>query len=397
MAKRIKIEGYPGVYYRMSDRIGAKGQDRVYYVTFKRDGKLIEAKAGRQHKDQMTPAKANRYRSRLIDGKEQTPQEKREAEKAAKAEKAKRWTVDRLWREYKAGRKPGKSLATDAGRYENYIEPAFAKKEPKDILALDVERLKRQLLIKRSPQTVKHVLNLLTWIVNFGVKQGLCPGLSFHIGKPQVSNTKTEDLSPAQLKRLLTAIAEDTHAQAGNMMLMALYSGMRRGEMFKLQWSHVDFDRGFIRLVDPKGGVDQMIPLNDQASKLLKGIAKTKGSPYVFPGRGGGQRTDINKAVAEIKKKAGLPKDFRALHGLRHVFASQLASSGEVDLYVVQKLLGHKDARMTARYAHLRDTALKRASGLAGDIVDEIAAAVDSDKDKIVNLESQKHKVTPGR
>jgi len=65
-------------------------------------------------------------------------------------------------------------------------------------------------------------------------------------------------------------------------------------------------------------------------------------------------------------------KDFRPLHGLRHTFASMLASSGKVDLYTLQKLLTHKSSEMTQRYAHLRDEALKKASDLAGDIINEI-------------------------
>lgn len=75
------------------------------------------------------------------------------------------------------------------------------------------------------------------------------------------------------------------------------------------------------------------------------------------------------------------------MHGLRHVYASMLASSGEVDMYVLQKLLTHKDGRMTQRYAHLRDEALKQASQVAGDIVAGIAA--EKSDDKVVNLNGQ--------
>jgi integrase len=105
----------------------------------------------------------------------------------------------------------------------------------------------------------------------------------------------------------------------------------------------------------------------------LKNHPRTR-SPYVFPGRGGQQRTDINKAVNEIKKEAGLPKDFRPLHGLRHVYASMLASSGQVDMYTLQKLLTHKSPLMTQRYAHLRDETLKNASNLAGEIIVGLSA-----------------------
>ena len=109
--------------------------------------------------------------------------------------------------------------------------------------------------------------------------------------------------------------------------------------------------------------------MNAPAKQLLLDHPRTD-SLFVFPGRGGRQRVDINKQVNRIKQKAGLPKDFRALHGLRHTYASMLASSGQVDLYTLQKLLTHKSPAMTQRYAHLRDEALRRASDLAGDILE---------------------------
>ena len=59
------------------------------------------------------------------------------------------------------------------------------------------------------------------------------------------------------------------------------------------------------------------------------------------------------------------------MHGLRHVYASMLASSGQVDMYTLQKLLTHKSPTMTQRYAHLRDETMRKASDLAGDIINE--------------------------
>ena len=174
----------------------------------------------------------------------------------------------------------------------------------------------------------------------------------------------------------MAAIEKDTNIQAANMMRMALFTGMRRGEMFKLQWKHVDSERGFINIIDPKGGPDQRVPLNDATKDLLQSHERTK-SPYVFPGRNGQQRTDIKHQVNRIKKEAGLPDDFRALHGLRHVYASMLASSGQVDMYTLQKLLTHKSPMMTQRYAHLRDETIRSASNLAGNIIDQAAKEKD--------------------
>jgi integrase len=75
--------------------------------------------------------------------------------------------------------------------------------------------------------------------------------------------------------------------------------------------------------------------------------------------------------VNRIRKRAKLPKGFRPFHGLRHVYASMLASSGEVDMCTLQRLLTHKSPQMTQRYAHLKEETLKRASDLAGSLVAE--------------------------
>jgi integrase len=246
---------------------------------------------------------------------------------------------------------------------------------------MDVDRLRIKLLKSKSPQTVKHVLVLLKRIANFGVKKGLSAGLQFTIEMPRLNNEKTEDLTPDELSRLLEAIDKADSLQAANLMRMALFSGMRRGELFRLQWADLDFERGFIHLRDTKGGKDQTIPMNAEAHKILEGHERTA-SPFVFPGRKGKKRVDIHKTVNRIKEAAGLPKNFRAVHGLRHVYASMLASSGRVDMYTLQKLLTHKSPQMTQRYAHLRDESLRAASELAGSIIQ----AANGKKDNVVSL-----------
>jgi integrase len=145
---------------------------------------------------------------------------------------------------------------------------------------------------------------------------------------------------------------------------------MRRGELFKLKWEDVDFERGFIQIRDPKGGPDQKIPLNNAAREVLASHPRSDSS-YIFFGRGGKQRKEMRAPVNRIRKRAKLPKGFRPFHGLRHVYASMLASSGKVDMYTLQKLLTHKSPQMTQRYAHLKDETLKRASDLAGSLVAE--------------------------
>jgi len=363
---------YPGVFYRIGKRIGGPGKERVYYVIFKKANKGHEEKVGRQFVDDLTPARAARIRGERIEGKRLSRKESRQREQAQKAEAAARWTIDRLWEEYAAGKPASKGLRVDTNRYEHHLKAAFGEKELKDILPLDVDRVRIRLSRTRKPQTVKHVLALLRRISGFAVKKQICEGLRFPVQVPRVNNTRTEDLTHEELARLLAAINADPHAQAGAIMKAALFTGMRRGELFKLTWQDIDFERGFIHIRDPKGGPDQTIPLNAMARALFEKHPRTQ-SPFVFSGKDGGRQTNINRPLNAVKKAAGLPKNFRPLHGLRHVYASMLASSGQVDLYVLQPLLTHKDSRMTQRYAHLRDEALRRASDVAGGLLEKMA------------------------
>nr|WP_321259115.1 site-specific integrase [uncultured Pseudodesulfovibrio sp.] len=379
--------GYPGVWYvEGANKVNGK-PEKIYYIIYRKDGNTVEEKAGRQKRDDMTPARASMIRSMRIDGDQQSNKERREKEEAERKEREERPTITRLWKEYEAQKTNYKGRLPDKSRYKKYLKPEFGNKVPADIITLDVDRLRLRLLKKdkKSPQTVKLILSLLKRLINFGVKKGLCSmpdpsKLSIEI--PLVDNVKTEDLSADQLKALLKAIDEDSNIDVARMMKLALFTGMRRGEIFRLKWKDLDFDRGFILLDDPKGGVSQKIPMMAAARELLESHNQTK-SPYVFPGQNGGQRKDVRTPVNRIKERAGLPKDFRPLHGLRHAYASMLASSGKVDMYTLQKLLTHKSPQMTQRYAHLHDEALKKAANVAEDIITD-AMQDDESKRKVV-------------
>lgn len=375
--KRHKTK-YPGVYYINGTSLREK-RERIYYIYYRKNGKIITEKAGRQYQDDMTPARAAHIRSLRISGKELSNKERRQEEEELKQAQANRWTVSMLWEEYKK-LNVIKGLTTDNNRFQKYLKDPFGDKEPHELIVLDIDRLRIKLSKKLKPQTVKHVLALLRRIVNFGADKGICEGITFKIKLPDVNNRRTDNLTSDELNRLLMAVDKDENKQVGNLIKLALYTGMRRGEMFKLKWKDIDFERGFISINDPKGGPDQKIPLNDETRKLLQSHEKTD-SPYVFPGEGGGQRVTAQKALRRIRERAGLAKDFRPLHGLRHVYASMLASSGKVDMYTLQKLLTHKDPRMTQRYAHLRDETLRQASNLAGELIKQ------SMKGKVVEIE----------
>lgn len=384
--KRLKTK-YAGVTF-LEGRRSDGTVERIYYIRYRRDGKMIEEKAGRQYQDDMTPARAAGIRAKRIEGEQQSNEERREQVKTARDAEESRWTISRLWEEYKTRHPDLKGIVTDQNRFEKHIGHDLGTKEPRELISLDVDRLRIRLGKGHQAGTVKNVLELLRRIVNFGTKKRLCDGIPFTIEMPKGSKLKTEDLTAGELSRLMQAIEEESNLQAADFMRMVLFTGMRRGELFKLKWEHVDFERSFIHIVDPKGGVDQKIPLNESARALLMEHPRSDESPFVFPGRNGNRRVDIKKQVNRIKERAGLPKDFRALHGLRHVYASMLASSGQVDLYTLQKLLTHKSPAMTQRYAHLRDEALRKASNLAGDII----GAVRKQGENVVDMPDRGHR-----
>jgi len=366
--KRFKTS-YPGVCFIKGTSAVGRRVEKIYYIRYRRDGKLVEEKVGRQYRDDMTPARASRVRSDRIEGKEASNKERRTLARK------KNWAVDALKTEYFNHRTDNKSSRTDKGRYDSYLKLGFSNKEPKDIDRLSVDRLRVKLLKTKSPQTVKHVLALLKRIIKFGTDRGLCTPLPFTVKLPRVDNIKTEDLSPDQLQNLLIVLDKTKHRTASNIMKLALFTGMRRGEIFKLQWKHIDFDRGFIHIHTPKGGISQKIPLNNNARQILDGIRKS--NEYLFPARGGGPRKDANKDFNSIKAEAGLPKDFRPMHGLRHVYATILATSGDIDMLTLQNLLTHKDQRMTQRYIHYHEEALQRAGNKTDEIMNGILNVTD--------------------
>jgi integrase len=363
----------PGVYFIMGTSPATGKPEHIFYISYYRNGKRHFEKAGRQVQDKMTVAKANAIRTDRMRGKELPNKARREAERAAKDAAAGRWTIEKLWTEYVKQRRGGKADYTDKANYRKHLSGPFGEKEPFEILPLDVDRLRVRLSKTLSPATVAKVLGLLRRVIHFGEKKQLARGPGFKIQLPRVNNERTEFLTDAQIAAYIKTCREWPDPQAGNFQLLELYTGMRRGEVRNLKWADVDFDRGFLTIRNPKGGTDQTIPLSDAAQELLEGHPQEAGVPYVFAGEMGGARglKQIADSSRKIRTAAGLPEGFRPNHGLRHSFASHLASSGEVDLYTLQRLMTHKSPTMTQRYAHLRDETLKRGADVMGRIVAE--------------------------
>jgi integrase len=363
---------YPGIYYVIRNRKGRK-PEKVFYIRYRKGGKLIEEKIGAQYTDSMTEAKANSFRTLRICNKEPTNNESRELIREEKKQQDDRWTFNHLWDEYLSTRHT-KSIDICKSRFNKHLKPRFGAMEPCELSQLDITRLKRDL--KKSglkPGSVNKVLELLRRIINFGKNNRLISGLEYQVKLDKIDDEKTEFLTDDQFRDLWNSLEQDSNRDASNFMKMVLFTGMRRGELFKLQKEHIDWQAKFIKISDPKGIASARIPMNDFALEILNEQSnRYPDSLFFFPGKDNQQRTNIKRGVNRIKKRANLPDGFRPLHGLRHQFATMLASSGKVDLYTLQKLLNHKDPRMTQRYAHLVDKALKRGSDVNADLINNL-------------------------
>jgi integrase len=139
------------------------------------------------------------------------------------------------------------------------------------------------------------------------------------------------------------------------LVVVALHTGMRRGELCGLVWSRVDFSRGVIQLETTKAGRRREIPMNRAVYDALSALPK--GGELVFPST---YRTAFEHAVTRAKIH-----DF-TFHGLGHTFASWLTMKGR-PLKEVSELLGHSSVRMTERYAHLSPERLRDAVAVLKD------------------------------
>jgi integrase len=133
-------------------------------------------------------------------------------------------------------------------------------------------------------------------------------------------------------------------------VVTALHTGMRKGELLGLTWDVVDITHGFIRLKQTKNGKARALPFNETLWSLFSGLRTRQEVPWVFHDAQGRRYNDIRHPFEAACVNAGLT-DFH-FHDLRHTFASWLIMRG-VALATVSNLLGHTSPTMTLRYAHL--------------------------------------------
>jgi len=202
---------------------------------------------------------------------------------------------------------------------------------------------------KLSPATRNRHLAHLSSMFNRGKEWGLITSNPAQGIKPLRENgARTRFLDGDEIERLLAASTQTFRP----ILVTALHTGMRKGEILNLKWADVDFTNRIITIQESKSGKKRMLPMDDTVCETLKVLPSRFKKGYVFPSPMGEGKPlyDCRKQFSNAVKQADI-HNFR-FHDCRHTFASHLVMSG-VDLMTVKELLGHATLTMTMRYTHL--------------------------------------------
>ena len=210
----------------------------------------------------------------------------------------------------------------------------------------------------RGPATVVRYLAALSHCLSVAVKeyQWLDDSPLRKVSKPKEPRGRVRFLSDDERAALLTACEQSPNPYLFPVVVLALATGMRAGEIMNLEWRDVDLARGWLTLRETKNGDRRGVPLAGKALDLVKEQARIRrrlDTPLLFPGANPAKPVNLRQPWEKALKQAGID-DFR-FHDLRHSAASYLAMNG-ASLNEIAAVLGHKTLSMVQRYAHLSES-----------------------------------------
>jgi integrase len=187
-------------------------------------------------------------------------------------------------------------------------------------------------------------------------------------------NLQFRSLSPDEEEKLIRACSPYLQ----DLVVFAINTGLRHGELLNLKWEEVDLERNVIKMLVRKNRQVLEVPLNNRAAAVVRAWAGMRKCPYVFYNPGTGDRfKDLWLGLQKACRQAGLQGI--TWHTFRHTFASRLTRAG-VDLVTVKELLGHSAVSVTMRYAHTNGDAKARAVARIGD--SDNVVTIDAAKEK---------------
>ena len=257
-----------------------------------------------------------------------------------------------------------KQLATDYLKYE-YTGKDIQKQESRlgfwvqrfgfkyltDITRSDINSGVCELSMKLSNATVNRYRSVVSVVFSYACRQlELADNPVRYIHSKPENNERTRFLSEAERTSLFKACKASSWDKLYLLVLLAITTGARKGELTKLRWNDIDFDRRTAYVATTKNGQPKVLPLTDSVIRELQ-LFDSKDSSLIFASK---VKEEAPYCFTKPWKKAlenAEINDFR-FHDLRHCCATYLAQSG-ASLLMISFVLGHKDIRVTQRYAHL--------------------------------------------
>ena len=266
---------------------------------------------------------------------------------------AEKTTLRELLTRYCAEVTPGKRGAvSERSRINSIMRSAMSHRTLAKLTSADVatyrdERLKcvAPATVVRELNTVSHAIEIATrewglWIPRNPVKL---------VRRPQVPRGRSRRLKAGEEARLFAACDRGRTPLMKPLIVLAIETAMRRGELLELQWQHVDLVRRVAHLPLTKNGDSRDVPLSRRAVATLQDLkdSSTRDRNRVFPVTG----NSIRLAFEHLRDRAEM-SDFH-FHDLRHEGVSRLFEKG-LNIAEVSAISGHKELRMLMRYTHLR-------------------------------------------
>jgi len=260
------------------------------------------------------------------------------------------------------------------------LKEFFEDTELRKITPLMVEKLRAsRLKIGNTKSTCNRYLALLKRMFNLAIEEG-------YLEKNPVSKVKLYSEKDTLIERILTdeeekRLMETSSNHLKSIFIVAINTGMRRGEILNLQWIQIDFRMKRLRVEKTKSGKMRYIPMNDILfDELLKLRDRKNQNPYVFFNlETGSPFTTIKTAFNAACRRAKI-QGLR-FHDLRHTFATRLVEKG-VDISTLQDLLGHSDISTTQRYVHSNDERKRKAV----ELLSENSEKVTEKKDNLLRI-----------
>ena len=203
-----------------------------------------------------------------------------------------------------------------------------------------------------APRTTNFYVQLIRRLFNLAVEWGYIEKPPFRLKPFPEPKGRVRYLSPEEKRRLLEACEAP---KLKLMVMIALWTGMRAGEIKRLRWEDIDWEAGVIRVRPGKTHEERRVPLLEPLREFLSPLRKPSG-PVVG-------EYEYKPSFRRAVRRANI-QDFH-FHDLRHTFATRLVMAG-VDLRTVAELLGHKTLRMVMRYAHFAPGQLERVRRVMG-------------------------------